>query len=597
MTNTRRGFIGDSLATLAASTIAEPLLHASGNDAPEAVPDFYLRLVRANDQAVSALLQASPRPAASAVRIGRGQDLQALACAFCAPESAHYRSAALIPLMERAAALFPAAQHADGAIDAGNLDSPPDTAFVVSSLAQVLHILQAHPDASLDSTRTFLRKFLMAAGEALVTGGIHTPNHRWVVCAALARLHSLSPDPRYVSRIDDWLGEGIFIDSDGQFEERSTAIYSRVIDESLLAMARLLNRPALFDFVRRNLEMNLFYAHPDGELETVASRRQDVAMTWKLGNYYVLYRYLAIRDVNPRFAAAVRFIEADNDARLVEGANPLIHFLDEPLLRQAPPEGGEMPSNYAKVFANSGIARIRRTGVSATVFGGSDWPAGVASGLSSSPTFFRFRAGKAILDSVRMGAEFFSEGVFRSAGLSVEGNQYSLHQRFDVPYYQPLPARYRNGKGDYALTPARDFRFWSKLDFPHRPMSNIQTLDQKITIAETTGAFELRFDISGHDRVSFTIELAFRPGGEFEGSFDEFTSADGQKLLFLKAGLARYKIGGDAIEFGPGEAQHRFVELGGPSYQAHGASLRAPGNRVYLTVFTPVQRTVFVRAA
>src|ERR1700728_2720660 len=92
-----------------------------------------------------------------------------------------------------------------------------------------------------------LKEFLVSAGEALATGGVHTPNHRWVVSSALAQLNSLFPSAKYVDRIDDWLDEGVFCDVDGQFEERSTGIYSRVVDNAMITMARLLNRPQLLE--------------------------------------------------------------------------------------------------------------------------------------------------------------------------------------------------------------------------------------------------------------------------------------------------------------------------------------------------------------
>jgi hypothetical protein len=292
---TRRSLIAGTAAALA----------ASAQDAGDEGRQFFLRLLSSSNDSVGRMLEmgqptARPLPGRG---VGRGANVAALAAAYCAPESSYYRSERLIPLLDAAAAAFPAAQHQDGTLDAGNLASPPDTAFVVEALAASLAVLRRMGDPRLARVEETLSKFLLSAGEALVTGGIHTPNHRWVVCSALARIHSLFPAPKYLSRIDDWLGEGIDIDADGQFCERSAGIYSRVTDNALVTMARLLNRPELLVPVRKNLDMTLYYVHPDGEVETVASRRQDQNMTLSVSNYYLQYRYLAIRDNNPVYAA------------------------------------------------------------------------------------------------------------------------------------------------------------------------------------------------------------------------------------------------------------------------------------------------------
>jgi hypothetical protein len=589
---TRRTAIGKTAAALAASAGLKSLTAQGAGDRDEG-PQFFQRLLKSSNESVARMLKDTQPRAGRGV--GRGANVAALVAAYCAPESAHYESENLIPLMESASHAFVSAQNPDGTLDAGNLASPPDTGFVVEGLAASLAVLRQRDDPRLARTKDTLSKFLLAAGGALVTGGVHTPNHRWVICSALARINSLFPAAKYVNRIDDWLGEGIYQDTDGQFEERSTGIYSRVTVNAFVTMSRLLNRPALLDPVRKNLEMNLYYLHPDGEVETVASRRQDQNMAVSVSNYYLQYRYLAIRDNNPSFAAVARLLQAKSGEGFVEGGNPLIYFMEEPLLKKSLPTGGAIPSDYAKVFSNSGVARIRRDSVSATVYGGSDWPLGVASGLASNPTLFTFRKGKAVLQSVRMGAEFFSEGAFRSEGLKADGNRYFLHQRFDVPYYQPLPKNLRNSKGDYNLTPARDYRFWSKLDFPRRQMSNVQTLDQKVTVVEEHGVCELRFDIMGHDRVPFLVELAFRPGGELGGSLQELTTRDNTKVYLLKEGTGRYKAGEDTIEFGPGQADHQMLNLSGPSYAAHGATLRASGILVYITGYTPFQRVVTIK--
>jgi hypothetical protein len=593
---TRRSAIGRALQAFAVSASANAQDPRAGG-APDEGLQFFLRLSRANDETVRRMLN-QPAAGRGSARAGRGQNLAALVAAFCSPESSFHKSESLIPFMERGAQAFVDAQHPDGTLDAGNLASPPDTAFVVEATAAALDVARRHQDPRLARTQEILGKFLLSVGEALVTGGIHTPNHRWVICSALARINSLFPAARYVDRIDDWLGEGIYQDADGLFAERSPN-YARVEVNAFITMARLLRRPALLDPARKHLTSNLYLMQPDGELESVHSRRQDQDRPVHVANFYLQYRYMAIRENNPAFAAVARSIAARPGENLVEGANPVIHFLEEPLLRKPLPEGGAVPSDYRRVFANSHLVRVRRGDRTASIFGGEDRPLGVASGLAHNPTFFSFRKGKAILDSVRMGGQFFSLGVFRAEGVTVDGNRTVLRQRYEAPYYQPLPKERRNANGDYPLTPVKDGRFWSKLDFPHRQMSNVQVLDQKVTVVENRGAFELHVEIAGHDRVPYTVELAFRPGGQFTGVLHE-TALSGRsggevKALFLKDGMGTYRVGEDAIEFGPGQADHEIAGLSGHTYQAHGAVLRAAGTCVYITGYTPFRKTIAIR--
>jgi hypothetical protein len=214
---------------------------------------------------------------------------------------------------------------------------------------------------------------------------------------------------------------------------------------------------------------------------------------------------------------------------------------------------------------------------------------GVASGLASNPTFFNFRKGGAVLEALRMGANFFSKGHFRSAGLQVNGNQYLLRQRLEVPYYQPLPASERNARGDYPLTPAED-RYWSKLNFPKRRMSEVKHLEQRVTITEKAGVFELAFDIDGHQDVAVTVELGFRRGGKLEG-----VRQAQPNLFFLEQGDGQFRVGGDVIEFGPGQAEHQFLNLDGASYSAHRGSLKTDLDYVYITGYTPFRTKLTIK--
>ena len=187
-------------------------------------------------------------------------------------------------------------QYDDGTIDlpSTNFHSTPDTAFVVEPICIAYNLLAKDDQTSTAPTLDNLKSFLLKAGDALSVGGIHTPNHRWVVCMALARINQLFSNPKYLKRIDQWLGEGIDIDEDGQYHEKSTYHYTPLVNRCLITIARLVNKPALFDPVRKNLDMSLYYRHANGEVATESSGRQDKYQKGTMQSYYYPYHYSVV---------------------------------------------------------------------------------------------------------------------------------------------------------------------------------------------------------------------------------------------------------------------------------------------------------------
>jgi hypothetical protein len=563
------------------------LLARAAGYAPEK-DAIFSRLVQANDSRVGTLLT-TLGGGISTLRRSLGFDFAALAASYCCPASRYHRQAALPPAMVRIVQYLQTAQGPDGTLDLGNLGSPPDTAFILEPLCAGTSLLLPQKNKALNQVKQEIKKFIVRAGEGLTAGGVHTPNHRWVVSAALARIHALYPNPKYISRIDDWLGEGVFIDADGHYPERSSN-YAEVEDRCFITLARLLNRPALLEPARRNLEMTWYYLEPNGELVTNDSRRQDQFSGKSVLDFYHHYRYLAIRDQNGQFAAITQFIEQVKGFEEEILPNSLFYFLEEPLLQKPLPALSPPPVSFDKLFGTTHLARIRRGDTTTTIFGGVDWPLIIASGRSTSANFFSFRKGEAILKYLRLSPGFFSTGYFRSEGLRKDGNSYVLYKKLEVPYYQPLPAELRNPPGDYKLSPSIDGRFWNKMDFSNRPVSNVKTLETTVTVTESDGRNELAFRVGGAENVPVTIELCFQEGGTLTGVTPV---NDAQGNSFLEKGMGQYQFGRDTIAFGPGILAHKRIRgLEGEMYSSHFGTLRTEGMYVYLTGITPFEHKI-----
>ncbi|KAK6206922.1 hypothetical protein QIS74_13410 [Colletotrichum tabaci] len=533
------------------------------------------------------------------------REVRRLVTPFVWPDSAYYHDETLLPHIDEMLAVLTQSQHCDGTYTVGNRHSPPDTGFLVEDFGIMVRILEADDHEASQAIADTIRDILVKAGPGLAKGGIHTPNHRWKICGALARISRITGDEdgSLVGRVDEWLAEGIDIDADGIYSERSAIYYAAVTNPSLLTVFHELNRTGLLAHVRKNLELTIEHAEPGGEIETILSRRQDQAQNPgnNMREFYPIFREMALLDGNGRFAAMARLIEQQSGATLGDYLGSLI---ERPALMAPLPAPEEPFVDFDKHYAAAGLVRARRGKLSVSAFGGSDWyRAGdktdlynrFGSGLSTNPTMFRAWNGKAVLEAVRLVPNFFTMGHFRSNGIAVDGSGSGvvrLASEMEVPYYLPMPAEGRDENGEYALgRSVADGRFYAALDFANRPTS-MRRLKTEVAIAPTEAGYDLTFEVTGERDVELTFELAFRKNGTFAGVEEVGQDATGGKTYHLVEGEGSYSVGGDTITFGSGLGRGLIDARPGEQYSWLGGTLVLQGDKVYITGKSPLTYTL-----
>ncbi|MCS7043337.1 MAG: hypothetical protein NZR01_11145 [Bryobacteraceae bacterium] len=469
--------------------------------------------------------------------------------AFACPGSRFHRDPLMIGRTRAAAEFLRKSQHEDGTIDllTTNFHSPPDLGFVMHHVAAAVELARLGGAREAEAA---LEPFLRRAKGALLEGGVHTPNHRWVVCEALAMLHHLGQDERCLRRIREWLAEGVDIDEDGQFSERSTGVYNPVTDKALLVTALRASMPELLDPVRRNLDSMLFLLHPGGEVVTEISTRQDQFTRATMDRYWFPLRYLALHDGNGRWAALVRSIE-DRAASLSE-------YLRYPELRRPLPAPEPLPEHYHRLMKSLRIARIRRGAWDATVL------------MNGNSRFLTLRHGACAVEGVRFAAAFFGKGQFRCERWQPVPGGYRLAQQLEGWYCQPLGGPVGAGMEDY------------RASLPRRRRTEIQRLDYEAVVTETAKGVAVRIRAQGTANVPLAVEVILRGEAELRGVEP---AAAAEKSFLLRNGFAEVRQEGRGWRFGPGLALHSYT-------QVRGAELKPPGQSVYLCGFTPFDHTL-----
>jgi hypothetical protein len=529
--------------------------------APAKIKDLESAVVQQNDRGVESILRRQITDPQSRWRGGypdqygiqeagsAGGVLATMTAAFLHKASKYYKNRQLVERMKLAAGYLERAQSPEGFISllATNFNSPPDTAFVVHGVASAACLAQRAGEKEIFG---IMEPFLRKAGAGLAVGGVHTPNHRWVVSEALAQIDEVLPEEGHRRRIEQWLAEGIDIDEEGQYTERSSSIYNTVVNRALTVLSLKLKRPELLQPVRRNLDAMLYLMHPDFEVVTEISRRQDKDLEADAGRYWLPYRLLAVRDGNGQFATV-----ADHFTPQWASLTELMQY---PELLQPGPALKPIPDDYERRYKVTQIARIRRGLTSATML------------LGGASKFLTFRRGDVVVNGVRMASTFFGKGQFVPRTGEKRGGSYHFEEVKEAGYFQPLdPVRTITTRTWYPSVPER-----------HR--TQICRLNQEAIVTERKNGLEVRFRMDGTADVPMAVEISFREGGKLEGCVPSLAGAGS---YILPGGYGVYRVGKQAIRFGPGAKAHGWTEL-------RRVEPRMQGVSVYLTAFTPFDHTV-----
>jgi hypothetical protein len=462
------------------------------------------------------------------------------------------------------------AQRPSGLIDLldCNYDSSPDTGFAVQVLCTVIELGRplAHTDAAWAAVLAQVECFVRRAVPGMVTGGFHTPNHRWVIASALAQAGRLFPDLEVGSTIAAYLAEGFDVDADGAYIERSSGIYDAVCDRSLLLLADHWQAADARPTAAANLDFNLHLLHADGTAETGLSRRQDYGTATVPLPLAAAYLYSAALDPNPVFVRAAHWLWEKAQEQQPGQAVWLAYVLSK--FGEPAPATAALPDDFSRYFARNGLWRVRRGPLSASFF-------------RQVTRLMTLRFGQAELSSVKISANYFGTacGWFIGDALEVQGDTATFRSQglgrprrpaYELPLGQPVPP------DEYEAM------------LPRRQLRHVPPLTSALTVREVAHGFDLRYQtLGGLDGVTAQIAFDFPPGGIWETDDVCFRPQAGQ-VIFLKSGFGSMRYGDDVIRIGPGAHAHRMWAM-------RDAEPAPQHVRVLLTFTTPIDHAGVIR--
>ena len=420
-------------------------------------------------------------------------------------------------------------EHGDGTFDLleTNFHDGAETSFIAQTICPIALLLRRHPPETEMETEVHERldRLISRITDGIVNGGFHTPNHRWVMSAALGMCHALTGRQECLDKMNALLREGIDCDAEGEYTERSSGVYNIICDRALITLSEVCGLHGLLDHVTRNLRMVIKYFEPDLTVNTINSTRQDAgtAPDWRI--YYGLYLFMAMKTGDREFRwIADRMLEQSKSAftwaarQSGQGMMPYFEYLPFVLtdssLSDAWQEIETSPPcfDFVQHFVSSGIVRARRGDTSLTL-------------IRENPVFAMLQHRRHQL-CLRLAGTFYSRGQFEAQEISEmpDGFELSFHNRWG--YKGPLPE-------------APETSVWRLMDHSRRPDVMMQDYILRVQVKPISGGARFRISAQGVENVLMKLEILLEGGARYSTASTEMHTRPGD-YIFQKQGDAEY---------------------------------------------------------
>ena len=489
---------------------------------------------------------------------------------YVTPDSRWYLSERLADAMRALIVYMQRHQRPDGCFDLTpcNYASPPDTAFMINGLLNGWWLLEKCNAPEADFLREPVYQIIDSASRGVAAGGFHTPNHRWAISSCLLCCEKITGNKALGDRAREYLREGLDINEDGEFAERSSGGYNMVNDDQMIRLYLATGDQSYLEAAAKNLEMMYCYYDPDNTVFTNNSTRQDLGTKVYGEGYYSLYLLVAYFLKRPDLGAMAEWIWQDACRRgtMPRCADWLLLFpemdgygADSPFMKPF--------EHVDRLFPDSDIARIRE----------GKWSCSLLNGKANCLYFQHgsFSMYMTIYSNLCDRRNFLSDTLERTE------TGYRMKSHAAGWYYLPFPEDQLPGTSD-----------WWAMDNPHtRPQTEGLPLDTILDIVKRPDGIDLHIKTEGIDQLPLRMEFSFLPGGYVRTEHFLQAAKAGESINVIDGVVEACGPGGETITLDAAFGAHDVTNRMGGAYP-----LSEKHYTVYFTDYTPVERVIKIRA-